>query len=461
MSLKNQIKTLNKHVITILLFSLDSFAILCAFLLSYYLRDKGIFRAFLDSVQPIEVYLYVLPVAILLLIIVFATNGLYEAKQRITQFSESYNIFRGITMWILLLMAGSYLAKIDYSRIIVLLLYIFSLFITIFGRFIARILHAQLTKYGFATFRILIVGAGKPGKSIARRLEQYASVGFEIVGFIDDHTSSKVGTVGSLKDIHKIVKKYNVDEVYVADPMLSHEQILRLVAKNPNKSTTFKITSNIFGLLTGNVDIANLEYIPSLDVSRSDFPFWKRVYKRAFDVLLSSILLTASFPISILIVVFIKLDSKGKAILQQERIGQGGKKFIMYKFRTMTSQTKLYKLGPKNPQDQRITRVGKWLRRTSLDELPQLINVLKGDMSIVGPRPEMPFVVKKYNMWQRRRLAVKPGLTGLWQILGRKDIPLHEHLEYDFYYINNHSIILDLVIIFKTIPIVLLGKGAY
>lgn len=461
MSLKNHIKNFNKHVITILLFSLDSVSVLCAFLLSYYLRDKGIFRIFLDSVQPIEVYLQVLPIAVLLLIIIFGISGLYEAKQRITQFSESYNVFRGVTIWILLIMAGSYLSKIDYSRIIVILFYFFTLLFTISGRLIARTLHSKLNKYGFGAIRILIVGAGKPGRSIARRLEQYASVGFDIVGFIDDHVSSKSGVVGTLKDLHKLIKKQRIDEVYIADPMLSHEKILRIVAKNPNKNTRFKIASNIFDLLTGSVDISNLEYIPSLDVSRSDFPSWKKIYKRIFDLFFATCLFVLSIPLWIVIFILIKRDSKGPAILSQERIGIHGKKFTMYKFRTMDINTKLYSHAPRTNIDNRITQVGKWLRKTSLDELPQLINVIKGDMSIVGPRPEMQFVVKKYNMWQRRRLAVKPGITGLWQILGRKDIPLHEHLEYDFYYINNHSIILDFVIIFKTIPIVLLGKGAY
>lgn len=185
------------------------------------------------------------------------------------------------------------------------------------------------------------------------------------------------------------------------------------------------------------------------------------VPKRIFDLVFSIFTLVIASPIIAVIVLAIKLDSSGKAVLLQQRVGKDGKLFNMYKFRTMYKESSLYQKSPRKRNDKRVTRVGKFLRRTSIDELPQLINVLKGEMSIVGPRPEMPFIVKKYKQWEKRRLVVKPGLTGLWQILGRKDLPLHKNLEYDFYYINNQSFILDLVIIFKTIPVVIRGIGAY
>jgi lipopolysaccharide/colanic/teichoic acid biosynthesis glycosyltransferase len=166
-------------------------------------------------------------------------------------------------------------------------------------------------------------------------------------------------------------------------------------------------------------------------------------------------------PLWILIVAGIKLDSPGKALIKQKRVGKDGGIFEMYKFRTMKNDTGLYEKAPFSPDDPRITKFGKFLRKTSLDELPQLINVLKGEMSLVGPRPEMPFIVENYSNWQRKRLEVKPGLTGLWQILGRKDLPLHENIEYDFYYIKNQSLILDMVILVKTVWTVIRGKGAF
>ncbi|MBS3902895.1 MAG: sugar transferase, partial [Anaplasmataceae bacterium] len=157
----------------------------------------------------------------------------------------------------------------------------------------------------------------------------------------------------------------------------------------------------------------------------------------------------------------VKRDSVGSIFIRQERVGKDGKVFFIYKLRTMYSDVDLYAPSPSGEGDSRITRVGSFLRRYSLDELPQLWNVLKGEMSIVGPRPEMPFLVQRYNDWQRKRLLVKPGITGLWQVFGRKDIPLTDNLEYDFYYIAHQSFLLDLVIILKTIPTIILNKGAY
>jgi len=442
----------NNNILTATLIFSDAFSIVLAFLASYFLRNKGIFRVFLDVVQPASVYLQALPVAILILLIIFALVGLYEPKKRITQISEMYNLFQTITVWILFIMAGSYLYKFDYSRIIVILFYIFTVTFIILGRILVRNLQTRLSPYGFGKVNILIVGVGKLAHEIKHRIENYKSVGFNFVGFVGH---------GDILNLPKILKKKRIDEVYIADPSLSPNKTLNLVARCFDTKTKFKIISNIFDLITGTVDISNLESIPGLDLKKAYFPWWKRAYKRAFDVLSSVLSLIFALPIMAVIILAIKLDSPGIAILSQIRVGKDDKLFKIYKFRTMKNDSALYSNAPEERNDKRITKIGKFLRRTSLDELPQLINILKGEMSIVGPRPEMPFIVKKYNMWEKRRLVVKPGLTGLWQILGRKDLPLNENLEYDFYYINNQSFFLDLVIILKTIPIVLRGIGAY
>ncbi len=153
--------------------------------------------------------------------------------------------------------------------------------------------------------------------------------------------------------------------------------------------------------------------------------------------------------------------NRGPLFYRQERLGRDGEEFQILKFRTMRPKADPYAPSPTDDNDERITPIGRWLRRFSLDELPQLINVLRGEMSLVGPRPEMPFIVERYQPWQRLRLQVRPGLTGLWQILGRKDLPLVENIEYDFYYINNRSLLMDLVILLRTVPVVLRGRGAY
>lgn len=183
--------------------------------------------------------------------------------------------------------------------------------------------------------------------------------------------------------------------------------------------------------------------------------------KRLFDLLLSLVALILFLPFWLIIVVIIRLDSPGKAVFNHTRIGKDGKPFKLYKFRTMYEGVKDQELSPQSPNDERITGIGKFLRRTSLDEVPQLINIIKGDMAIVGPRPEMPFIVHHYTPNERKRLLIKPGLTGLWQIMGRKDLPLHHNLEFDFYYIQHRSMWLDFLIILRTFGVVISGKGAY
>ena len=180
--------------------------------------------------------------------------------------------------------------------------------------------------------------------------------------------------------------------------------------------------------------------------------------KRITDIALSSIFLLIAMPFFIIIPFLIKIDSQGKVFIIQKRIGFKGKEFYIYKFRTMKKYVDLYKISPTNNFDSRVTKFGRFLRRFSLDEIPQLYNVLKGEMSLVGPRPEMPFIVLKYSDNEKKRLSVKPGLTGLWQIKARKDIPLYKNLDYDFEYINNQSVLFDLKILLKTIPALIKGK---
>ncbi|MEK7561027.1 MAG: sugar transferase [Patescibacteria group bacterium] len=183
--------------------------------------------------------------------------------------------------------------------------------------------------------------------------------------------------------------------------------------------------------------------------------------ERFFDAACAPLALAVLLPFFPIIAWLIRRDSPGRAIIRQERVGLGGKNFMLYKFRTMRTDTPLYAPSPTGSEDARITKIGALLRKYSIDEIPQFWNVLKGDMAIVGPRPEMPFIVEGYAPWQRLRLTVKPGITGLWQILGRKDLPLAEHLEYDIYYVLHRSFFLDLAIILKTIPHLILPRGAY
>ena len=186
-----------------------------------------------------------------------------------------------------------------------------------------------------------------------------------------------------------------------------------------------------------------------------------RLVKRLADFLLALFLTVLTLPLMLVIALLVPLQTRESPLFLQRRIGLNGRPFTMLKFRTMYAEAEAYAPSPEHPHDKRITGVGRWLRKYSIDELPQLLNVLAGQMSVVGPRPEMPFLVDQYQSWQRRRLMAVPGMTGLWQVLGRKDLPLRDNVEYDFIYILNQSLRLDLAIFLRTLPIVVTGKGAY
>lgn len=204
-----------------------------------------------------------------------------------------------------------------------------------------------------------------------------------------------------------------------------------------------------------------IDDLPLVRLGRPGVHVLYKPTKRCLDVALGTLALLLSLPILAACAVRIRFDSPGPIIFAQQRTGEFGKPFTMYKLRTMRDGVDPYELAPRDDRDPRLSRFGAWLRRSSIDELPQLINVLRGQMSLVGPRPEMPFIVKQYDGWQRRRLSVLPGMTGLWQILGRKDLPMQENLQYDFYYIRNRSLLFDLSIIVRTIGVLLTRKGAY
>lgn len=458
--MKSFLKILDQSALSVFLLVLsDLFWGMMAFWAAYFIRND-----FLGAeIQHFSVYLQAMPAVALILVITFYTYGLYERSERITTLSEIHRLFQAITFVWLLIMAASFMYKYDYSRIFVLLFYGFGLGFINLGRFLFRYINQCFHKKGIGVTNVLIIGAGRPGKKVAEALKEYDQFGYRIVGFIDNHARHRqnVKLLGEIEDLKKIIKKHLIKEIYIVDPSISHERILSLIHECDDSKVKFKVVSDLFEIVVGDIDLNELEGLPSLNLrprkSRLVYSFSKRI----IDVILSLIATTAFLPFWVIIIISIKLESNGPAIFTQERIGKDGRPFLMYKFRTMYKEVNPNDYAPRLKSDKRVTKIGRLLRKTSLDELPQFWNVLKGEMSIVGPRPEMSFIVKNYTEWQKRRLDVKPGITGLWQILGRKDLPLHENIEYDFYYIKNQSLLLDLVILIKTITAVITGRGAY
>lgn len=458
--MKTFLRLLDQNWLSLLILIVsDIFWFLASFLVSFYIRNNLIG----SEIQPFSVYAKALPIVFLIVVVVFYFFGLYEQRRRTTEFHEIYTLTKATTFCLLLIMAGSFLQKYDYSRGLVLMFWITSVVCINFGRYLVRVVRRKLFKKNIGIMRVLIVGAGKPGRELKRKLEEYRDFGYRVVGFLDDKTNVKksLTLLGGLGDLEKVIHAQRIDIVFFADPTVSHETIMQNIYHCEHLPVKFKVVSDLFEIIVGNISLDEIEDIPSVDLTKSRDNIFYRIAKRIFDIIASCIGLIVSAPFMCIFILLIRMESKGPAIFSQKRIGEHGMPFTLYKFRTMYVDAKSEEYAPTRAEDPRVTSMGRFLRKTSLDELPQLWNVLCGEMSMVGPRPEMAFIVRKYTEWQKKRLEVKPGITGLWQILGRKDIPLHENLEYDFYYIKNRSFLLDMVIIFKTILAVFGGKGAY
>jgi len=303
-------------------------------------------------------------------------------------------------------------------------------------------------------------------------------MGLHLVGFLDDDPGKQGMQVqgypilGPLESAERVIGAHEVSEVVIALPLRAHREQANLVTRLHDLNVNIKVVPDLMPLAYFRTTIEELGGMPLIGLRDPVLDVSQRTIKRIFDLagaLAASIL---AAPAMAIIAVVIKLDSPGPALFKQTRVGEDGKTFEMYKFRTMVQDAdKLLSsmmghddeghLIYKHKNDPRITRVGHFLRRSSLDELPQFFNVLKGEMSLVGPRPELPFVVETYEPWQHKRFAVPPGITGWWQVSGRSDKPMHLFTEDDLYYISHYSLLLDLQILWTTAGAVLKGKGAF
>ena len=326
--------------------------------------------------------------------------------------------------------------------------------------------------------RILIIGAGNVGRAVARKIQEQAWTGLRLVGYVDDDPEKRekmfegAPVLGKLNQTLAIVDSRKIDHVVFALPLRAHEALRDTILHLYERPVRVFLVPDVLDLAFFRVTMEDWDGIPVMGLKEPVIDGVDRVIKRIFDLVVASVSLLLLWPVMLVIAIAIKLDSPGPVILKQERVGENGQIFKVYKFRSMVQdadklldkviiRTEDGTIIHKRKDDPRVTRVGRFIRRTSLDELPQLFNVLKGDMSMVGPRPELPFIVQNYETWQHKRFAVPPGITGWWQISGRSDKPMHLHTEDDLYYISHYSPLLDLQILIKTIGVVIRGKGAY
>jgi exopolysaccharide biosynthesis polyprenyl glycosylphosphotransferase len=424
----------------------------------------------------VQVYVLVL----LVWLSVFLLLSVYDPKKNLRLADELQMVLTAVPVSTLVFAGTLYLSYRDVPRLLFLYFFAIDLALLLCWRALLRgVLRASQRSRQPGT-NVLIAGAGEVGRNVAATLQQRRWTGLEVVGFVDDDPQkqgkqfSGVAVLGSLADTTRLIEEKQIREIIFALPLRAHEEIANLVVGLQRLPVVVKIVPDFFDLafFRAAITVDDLGGIPLLNLRASAIEGFPRAVKRAFDVLGATVLVVALSPLLLLTAILIKLDSKGPVIFRQLRIGENCQPFHMYKFRSMVAdaedklkeviaQTEDGQLIHKVRDDPRVTRVGRLLRRTSVDELPQLFNVLKGEMSLVGPRPELPFLVERYEAWQRKRFAVPPGMTGWWQITGRSDHPMHLHVEDDLFYIQNYSLLLDVQILWKTIGAVLGRRGAF
>jgi exopolysaccharide biosynthesis polyprenyl glycosylphosphotransferase len=446
---------------------IDTISISVAWILSYEIR-QFLVPFFGYPLNPRSNYLKALPIIIIVWLIANSMYGLYNKLKRMNYFFILRAVFKSALLGSLITMSLAYwLREFSLGRSSTMIFLFLAFIFLLITRSLYLKIGESLIKKGHGLLNTLVVGAGETGIRAIQKISEHPEFGYNVVGFLDDD-SAKYGTIvcnvpvlAPLKELNRLIKVHAIDKVIFAIPSLSKEQIFHMIAESEDQSIIFMIISNVFPVMSENMYFEDIGGIPTFILKAERGLKLYDFVKRISDMLISLLFMILGFPVVPFICLAIKLDSKGPVLFKQQRVGLKGKKFTIYKFRTMHTTASSYEKAPNAANDPRITRIGSLLRRFSLDELPQFFNVLIGDMSIIGPRPEMPFIVEEYQEWQKKRLDVRPGITGLWQVLGRKELPLEENLEYDFYYIKNRSLSLDIAILFKTIIEVLKQKGAY
>lgn len=354
-----------------------------------------------------------------------------------------------------------------YSRVTLLLAFLLVLVFTMISRFVSFKTIQGLHRRGIGNRNVVILGTGPTAQRLQRKFLLVPTLGLNFVGFIDDRKDGRSGTLenarvlGGYGDLERLLGQHKVSEVFVALPEESEERVMEVVARLEQLGVSYHVVPRFYHLMSYKVRIENLDSIPLIARPDRVQPLFAAVLKRALDISVSLTVLVLGGAFFLISAWLIKRESPGSVFFLQQRIGKDGKPFKMIKFRTMHERDCKDAPAPTSSYDPRITRIGRFLRRYSLDELPNFLNVLKGDMSVVGPRPEMPFIVEEYGPLHRERLRAKPGVTGLWQISYAREQQIHENLDYDLYYIENQSLLLDLVIIALTGFAVVKGTGAY
>ncbi len=453
---------------------LDASTIAAAFSFAYLLRFRWQLIPAEDS-PPAAPYFAILTPLIPVWVMLFAANGLY--RDRLQSFlDEALKVVSAVSVGIMALLASSFFYRqFSYSRLWIVYAWFLSIVFALIARGALRMILRALRSRGIDVATVLIVGAGPEGVAIARTLTARAELGYRLVGFLDASRRGKIDgvpIVGTPLDVLAVVRQLRAQRVIIAQPPEARELTMQVAALCQEAGVPFAIVPDLYTLVATGAEVEVVGQLPLLTLRGNLSRGWGRRIKDAVDLLGAFLGLLGGSPLFAVLACCIVLDSPGPIFYQQRRIGKGGVPFLAWKFRTMyvDAEARLardpalrrqFERAYKLIEDPRVTRMGRWLRRTGFDEMPQLLNVLKGEMSLVGPRPIVEDELRKYGPWERRLLCVKPGLTGLWQVLRQDEPDYAERVSLDMYYIDHWSMGMDLKILLRTLPSVIAGRGAY
>lgn len=413
-----------------------------------------------------------------LMVLNLQLEGAYRVRRGATWFDEVYAILHATTNSILLVVFFYFFTRpFAYSRLILFYVAALVLVALAIARLFQRWWMARLRRQGIGVTRALIVGADETGRTLMRHIVAQPDLGYQIVGFVDDHPArqqdiGRFQALGGTSQIAKVVRDYNVEKVILTLPWQEQQQIKSIMEQCEAEGVESLIVPDLFQLSLTHVSLDEIRGVPLIGIHEPVLTGANLALKRVIDITVSGAVLLLFAPLWLLIALAIRLESSGPVLFKQVRIGRDGHPFTILKFRSMRqdAEQERERLAQQNEADgpifkmradPRVTRVGRLIRRTSLDEIPQLWNILRGDMSLIGPRPALPTEVAQYQEWHHKRLEVAPGLTGLWQVSGRSDVTFDEMMLLDIYYAERWSPMLDTMILLKTIPTVLLQRGAY
>jgi exopolysaccharide biosynthesis polyprenyl glycosylphosphotransferase len=469
-----------RHIFPFFLFLADVAIIFSSFLLAYWIRFHSPLTAVVPvtkGIPPLSFYLYGSIFVVVVWVAVLNAYGLYRSTRPKAAFDEFYLLAKGATLGFLMVMAFTFFYRgTSYSRATLAASWILGIVLLYAERRIMAGIERAFSKRGYGVKKAVIVGTGETGLSLYKRWKENPQPGYQLIGLVEDgdgpENHSDVAerrdtqVLGTIEDLFGIIEENGVGLVILALPLSYHHRITEIILGCEDLRVEFQIVPDMVEMMAARAKVVSLDGVPLISLGRTPLEGWNRVLKRSLDVTLSSAGLALLSPAFALLGICIKLDSKGPVFFGQERLGRDGKRFIQYKFRSMVDDAEK-STGPvfAKEDDPRRTKVGAFLRKSNLDELPQLVNVLKGDMSLVGPRPERRFFVDRFKEGIPRyflRHKVKSGITGWAQVNGlRGNTSIEERTKYDLFYVENWSLAFDVKILLLTLKDWVSSKNAY